>query len=238
MPEVFFVGAGPGDPDLITVKGMDLVRRADVLVYTGSLVNPELVDRSGAPVKVDSHRRTLEEIVPLMTGHARKGELVVRLHTGDPSLYGAIVEQMDLLEKEGISCTVVPGVSSLFGATATLKAQLTQTGVSETVIITRPAGATLEEDQIHDLSSFRTTFVVFLGSDRIRQVIDKGRFPRDTPAAVVYHASWPDEVVIRGTVATIADQAEAAGITKSALLLVGDVFDPGRRGLKRSVLYT
>ncbi len=237
MAEVFFVGAGPGDPDLITVKGMDLVKRADVLVYTGSLVNRELVDRSEASVKVDSHGKTLEEIVPLMTRHAREGALVVRLHTGDPSLYGAIIEQIDLLEKAGVTCTVIPGVSSLFGAAAALKAQLTQTGVSDTLIITRPAGATLGEDQIPDLSTFKTTFVVFLGADKIREVIQKARFPAETPAAVVYHASWPDEIVLRGTVATIATQAEEAGIRKSALLMVGDVFDPGRHGLKRSVLY-
>lgn len=238
MAEVYFVGAGPGDPDLITVKGMDLVKRADVLVYTGSLVNPELVDRSKAQVKVDSHRKTLEEIVPLMARHAREGSLVVRLHTGDPSLYGAIIEQIDLLEKAGVTCRVIPGVSSLFGAAAALKAQLTQTGVSDTLIITRPAGATLVEDLIPDLSAFNTTFVVFLGSDKIREVIQKTRFPADTPAAVVYHASWPDEIVLRGTVATIATQAEEAGIRKSALLMVGDVFDPERHGLTRSVLYT
>jgi precorrin-4/cobalt-precorrin-4 C11-methyltransferase len=237
MAEVFFVGAGPGDPDLITVKGMDLVKRAKVLVYTGSLVNRELVDRSEAPVKVDSHGKTLEEIVPLMTRYAREGALVVRLHTGDPSLYGAIIEQIDLLERAGVTCTVIPGVSSLFGAAAALKAQLTQTGVSDTLIITRPAGATLGEDQIPDLSSFKTTFVVFLGADKIREVIRKARFPAETPAAVVYHASWPDEIVLRGTVATIATQAEEAGIRKSALLMVGDVFDPGRHGLTRSVLY-
>lgn len=238
MGTVYFVGAGPGDPDLITVKGLSLLERADLLVYTGSLVNPALVARSGARLRVDSHKKTLEEIIPLMVSHARDGELVVRLHTGDPSLYGAIVEQIGMLEKAGITCEVVPGVSSLFGATATLKAQLTQTGVSDTVIITRPAGATLEKDQIPELSSMHTTFVVFLGSDRIRDVVTRSAFSGDTPAVVVYHASWPDERVIHGTVLTIADLAEDAGITKSALLLIGWVFDPARGGLIRSKLYS
>jgi precorrin-4/cobalt-precorrin-4 C11-methyltransferase len=235
---VYFVGAGPGDPDLITVKGLDLLRRADVLIYTGSLVNPALVDRTGADIRVDSHGMKLEEMVDLMVRHAKEGRRVVRLHSGDPSLYGAIVEQMDLLADHGIETVVVPGVSSLFGAAAALKTQLTLGGVSETLIVTRPAGATLERDDIAALSQYQATMVIFLGTEKFEEILSKVRYPRDTPAAVVYHATWPDERVILGTVDTIAKLAEDAGITKTALLIIGGVVDPDHPGRRRSVLYS
>jgi precorrin-4/cobalt-precorrin-4 C11-methyltransferase len=238
MSTVWFVGAGPGAPDLITVRGMDLITRADVLVYTGSLVNPALVERSGAPVKVDSWGKTLEEIVPLMVKHAREGALVVRLHSGDPALFGAIVEQMRLLDEAGIGYEVVPGVSSLFAAAAALKTQFTLGGVADTLIVTRPAGKTLERDEIPELSTHTATLVFFLGADRIDEIIAKIRRPLSTPAAVVYHASWPDEKVIRGTIGDIAEKARAAGITRSALLVVGGVIDPSDAGHRRSVLYS
>lgn len=238
MGTVWFVGAGPGAPDLITVRGMDLITRADVLVYTGSLVNPALVERSGAPVKVDSWGKTLEEIVPLMVKHAREGALVVRLHSGDPALFGAIVEQMRLLDEAGIGYEVVPGVSSLFAAAAALKTQFTLGGVADTLIVTRPAGKTLERDEIPELSTHTATLVFFLGADRIDEIIAKIRRPPSTPAAVVYHASWPDERVIRGTIGDIAEKARAAGITRSALLVVGGVIDPADAGHRRSVLYS
>lgn len=238
MATIYFVGAGPGDPGLITVRGMDLVVRADVLVYAGSLVNPVLVDRSGARVKIDSWGKTLEEIVPLMVREAREGSLVVRLHSGDPALYGAIVEQMDLLDEAGISYEVIPGVSSLFAASAALGAQLTLGGVSDTLIVTRPAGKTLEQDDIHALSAHTATMVFFLGADRIEEIVAKLQYPPSTPAAVIYHASWPDQTIVRGTLADIARKASAAGITRSALLLVGGVLDPSGSGHRRSVLYS
>jgi precorrin-4/cobalt-precorrin-4 C11-methyltransferase len=238
MEKVWFVGAGPGAPDLITVRGMDLITRADVLVYTGSLVNPALVERSGAPVKVDSWGKTLEEIVPLMVQHAREGALVVRLHSGDPAIFGAIVEQMRLLDEAGIEYEVVPGVSSLFAAAAALRTQFTLGGVADTLIVTRPAGKTLARDEIPELSIHNATLVFFLGADRIDEIIAKLRRPPSTPAAVVYHASWPDETVIRGTIGDIAEKARAAGITRSALLIVGGVIDPADQGHRRSVLYS
>jgi len=238
MGKVWFVGAGPGAPDLITVRGMDLITRADVLVYTGSLVNPALVERSGAPVKVDSWGKTLEEIVPLMVQHAREGALVVRLHSGDPAIFGAIVEQMRLLDEAGVGYEVVPGVSSLFAAAAALRTQFTLGGVADTLIVTRPAGKTLEQDEIPELSTHTATLVFFLGADRIDEIIAKLRRPPSTPAAVVYHASWPDEKVIRGTIGDIAEKARAAGITRSALLVVGGVIDPADAGHRRSVLYS
>jgi precorrin-4/cobalt-precorrin-4 C11-methyltransferase len=238
MGKVYFVGAGPGAADLITVRGEELLSRAEVLIYTGSLVNPVLVKRSPAPLKMDSWKRSLEEIVPVMVRAAREGKTVVRLHSGDPSLYGAIVEQMRMLDAEGISFEIVPGVSSLFAAAAALRTQLTLGGVSDTLIVTRPAGKTLESDEIAALSLHNATMVFFLGADRIKEIVEKLRCPPDTRAAVVYHASWPDEVVIRGTLADIAQKTKDANITRSALLIVGGVIDPEGSGHRRSVLYS
>ena len=238
MAKIYFVGAGPGDPGLITVRGMDLVLRADVLIYAGSLVNPEIVERSGAGLKMDSWEKTLEEIVPLMITEAQKGSLVVRLHSGDPSLYGAVVEQMHMLDEAGIEYEVIPGVSSLFAAAAALRTQLTLGGVSDTLIVTRPAGKTLKRDEINELSSHTATMVFFLGADRIDEIAAKLQYPPSTPAAVIYHASWPDQKIIRGTLADIAAKASEAGIRRSALLLVGGVLEPSASGHRRSALYS
>lgn len=238
MPEIFFVGAGPGDPELITIRGKRLLSEADVLIYTGSLVNPELVEKSPARIKVNSHGMKLEEMVSLMVEHARGGSRVVRLHSGDPSLYGAIVEQMQELRRAGVDYEVVPGVSSLFAAAAALKTQLTLGGVAESVIITRPAGATLGEDEIASLSEHRATIVVFLGAGHLADITSRLRCPPDTPAAVVFHASWPDQEVVRGTVSDIALRAKEAGIDKTALLIIGGVLDPLHSGHHRSHLYS
>jgi len=238
MARVYFVGAGPGDPDLITVRGLALLSKADVLVYTGSLVNPRLVERSPAPVKVNSHGMHLPEIGELLVSHATAGRTVVRLHSGDPSLYGAIVEQMQYLSEAGVDFEVVPGVSSLFAAAAALKTQLTLGGVAETLIVTRPAGETLCEDEIPGLSEHRATLVFFLGTAHLAEITARVRCPPDTPAAVVYHASWEDERIVRGTVADIAEKARDAGIERTALLVIGGVLDPARSGHRRSHLYS
>jgi precorrin-4/cobalt-precorrin-4 C11-methyltransferase len=238
METVYFVGAGPGDPDLITVKGLSLLLRADVLIYAGSLVNPALVERSPAGVKQNSMGMHLSDLVTLMHAHAAAGRRVVRLHSGDPSLYGAIVEQIAGLSGLGVQVECVPGVSSLFGAAAALQTQLTLAGVSETLIVTRPAGKTLQQDQIRELSRLGATLVVFLGTELLEEVTAKLACPPDTPAAVVYHATWPDQRVVTGTVADIAARARAAGITRTALLIVGGVVDPARSGFTRSVLYS
>jgi precorrin-4/cobalt-precorrin-4 C11-methyltransferase len=238
MPEVYFVGAGPGDPELITVKGHNLLIGADVLIYTGSLVNPALVAESPAMMKLDSWGMSLEELIPAMAVPAREGKLVVRLHSGDPSLYGAIVEQMELLGQQGIDTVVVPGVSSMFGAAAALKAQLTLKGVSESVVITRPAGKTLETDQIRELSSHNTTMVVFLGTGQLGEVLSKVAYPKETPAAVVYHATWPDQKIIRGTVGDIGKKTSAEGIERTALLFIGETVGADHTGHRRSVLYS
>jgi len=237
-PEVWFVGAGPGDPELITVKGQRLVNKADVLIYAGSLVNPDLVAQSKAQIKLDSWGMHLPDMVEIMVKEARAGKKVVRLHSGDPSLYGAIVEQIELLEAQGVSVKIVPGVSSLFAAAAALKTQLTLRGVSESVIVTRPAGKTLEQDQIPEFSRMGQTMVVFLGTGKLAEITQKLECPKDTPAAVVYHASWPDQKVVRGTVADIAQKAAAAGIEHTALLVVGGVAGTIKKGHTRSHLYS
>ncbi len=238
MSNFYIVGAGCGDPGLITVKGMDLLKRADILIYAGSLVNPELVAASGAVLKLDSSKMNLEEICGAIRDGVLEKKLVVRLHSGDPALYGAIIEQMAVLEKDGIRPEIVPGVSSLFGAAAALNTQLTLRGVSESVIITRPAGATLEEDRIKEFSRTGETLVIFLGTEKLRDIMARVECPQDTPVAVVYHATWDDQKIVKGTVADIADKAEAAGITKTALIVIGRSVLGIESGFVHSHLYS
>jgi precorrin-4/cobalt-precorrin-4 C11-methyltransferase len=237
MAKVYIVGAGPGDPGLITVKGMDLLMRADVLVYAGSLVSQELVERCPAETKLNSWGMSLEETGNAIEEGLKKGKLVVRLHSGDPAIFGSIVEQMADLEKRGIEAEIVPGVSSMFAASAALRTQLTLKGVSDTLIITRPAGDTLEEDEIAALSRHGASMVIFLGTDKLADIMERVEYPPDTPAAVVYHASWPDQKIVKGTVQDIAARAKEAGIERTALILIGGVVDPFSR-YQRSVLYS
>ena len=232
--KVYFVGAGPGDPELITVKGRRLIEEADLVIYAGSLVNPELLNGLKAEL-VDSSQLSLERTTELMLQALRSGKRVVRLHSGDPSLYGAILEQMQPLEAAGVNVEVIPGVSSLFAASAALKTQLTLKGVSESLIITRPAGTTLEQDELASLSKHGSTMAIFLGTDKIREVTKSLKLPMETPVAVIFHASWPDQRVLVGNLQNIADQVEKAGINRSALILVGNVV--GRTGFRRSHLY-
>lgn len=232
--KVHFVGAGPGDVDLITVKGKKLLEEADLVVYAGSLVNPELLKELNAEL-VDSNGLSLEATTAKIIEALRSGKKVVRLHSGDPSLYGAIIEQMKPLEEAGVDVEVVPGVSSLFAASAALKTQLTLKGISESLIVTRPAGTTLEKDELTALSRHGTTLAIFLGIDRIRDIVDALDRPEETPVAVVYHASWPDQKIILGTLADIAEKVEAASIYRSALIIVGAVVT--KKGFRRSHLY-
>lgn len=238
MNKVWFIGAGPGDPELITVKGRKLLDNADILIYAGSLVNPDLVASSPAREKYDSNGMSLEEMIPIMVSGIKTGKRVIRLHSGDPALYGAIIEQIELLKEQGVSVEIVPGVSSLFGAAAALSSQLTLRGVSESVIITRPAGTTLESDKIAELSESGETMAVFLGTDKLADITRRLACPPETPAVVIYHATWPDQKIVRGMVQNIAAKAAEAGITKSALLLIGEVFSDHPRGHIRSVLYS
>lgn len=233
----YIVGAGCGDPGLITVKGMELLQKADVLIYAGSLVNPKLVAMSPAALKLDSWGMKLEEITSVISENVRAGKLVVRLHSGDPAIYGSIVEQIAPLEEDGIFAEIVPGVSSMFGAAAALLTEYTLRGVSESVIVTRSAGETLDSDQLAELSEHETTMVIFLSTGHIDSVMKKLRRSPDTPVAVVYHASWPDQQVIRGTIADIAEKVHAAGIERSALIIVGDVVRGVKAAYTNSHLY-
>ena len=232
--KVWFVGAGPGDPDLITVRGDKLLRDADTIIYAGSLVNPQLFTGLKAEL-IDSSNLSLEETNAKIIDSLRSKKKVVRLHSGDPSLYGAILEQMLPLEEMGIEVEVVPGVSSLFAASAALKTQLTLKGVSESLIVTRPAGTTLEKDDLALLSKLKATIAIFLGVDKIRDIMNSLDLPKDTPVAVIYHASWPDEKILLGNLKDIAEKVEADGLTRSALIIVGEVVK--RTGFRRSHLY-
>ena len=224
---IYFVGAGPGAPDLITVRGARLLAQADVIVYAGSLVNPALLDgrKEGCAV-YDSARMTLEEVLAVMVPAAREGKRVVRLHTGDPCVYGAHREQMDALDAEGIPYEVCPGVSSFCGAAAALRAEYTLPGVSQTVILTRMEGRTPvpEQERMEALAAHGSSMVVFLSAGRLETLSRRliaGGYPPETPAAIVYKATWPDEKVVRTTVSGLAEAAKRENITKTALITVG-----------------
>lgn len=224
---IYFVGAGSGAPDLITVRGAKLLGQADVIVYAGSLVNPALLEykKEGCAV-YNSATMTLEEVMEVMIPAARAGKLVVRLHTGDPCVYGAHREQMDVLDREGLRYEVVPGVSSFCGAAAALKAEYTLPDVSQTVILTRMEGRTPvpPKEKIELLAAHGATMVIFLSAGQLEKLSERlieGGYPADTPAAIVYKATWPDEKVVRTTVGELAQAARAEGITKTALITVG-----------------
>jgi len=231
MNPVYFVGAGPGDPELLTIKGHRLLTAADLVVFAGSLVNPALLAGIKAESR-DSAGLTLEEIVTLLVTAQRQGLRVVRLHTGDPAIFGAIKEQMAALDRAGVPYQVVPGVSSMAAAAAALQSELTLPEVSQTVIITRQAGRTPvpEREGLAQLASHQATMMIFLSVGLIEQVVTEllaGGYPSTTPVAVVEKASWPEERVVRGTLADIATQVREAGITKTALIAVGQVLAEG-----------
>ena len=238
---VHIVGAGCGAPDLITVRGAKLLARADQIIYAGSLVNPELLSRArpGTPCH-DSARLALEEVLELIQAGEEKGWDTVRLHTGDPCLYGAIREQMDALEERGIPYDVTPGVSSFCGAAAAVPAEYTLPGVSQSVIITRMAGRTPvpEREKLRSLAAHGATMVLFLSAGMLEEVqgqlLAGGAYREDTPAAIVYKASWPEEAVYRCTVGTLAETARAHQVQRTALFLVGDFLGEDYR---RSLLY-
>jgi len=239
---VHFVGAGPGAADLITVRGARLIREADVIIFAGSLVNPGILEenaRSGAQV-YDSAEMTLEEVLDVMQRAERAGLVTVRLHTGDPCIYGAIREQMDLLEKEGIPYDYTPGVSAFCGAASALDMEYTLPGVSQSVVITRMAGRTPVPDgeSIESFAAHGATMVVFLSAGMLRDLsrrLQAGGYAADTPAAIVYKATWPDEKKYICTVGTLAQTAEDHQITKTALIIVGDTV--AQSGYERSKLY-
>lgn len=237
---VHFVGAGPGAPDLITLRGTELLKRADVIIYAGSLVNPALLAYAKEGCRVyNSAEMTLEQVIAVLEDAERGGLESVRLHTGDPSVYGAIREQMDALDRLGIPYDDTPGVSSFCGAAASLRAEYTLPGVSQSVIITRMAGRTPvpETESVAELSRHGASMVLFLSAgmlDKLQAELLKGAYTENTPAAIVYKATWPEEKVVRCTVGTLAESGAREGIRKTALVLVGDFLGAA---YERSKLY-
>ncbi|NJD91499.1 MAG: precorrin-4 C(11)-methyltransferase, partial [Geobacter sp.] len=231
MSQISFVGAGPGDAELITVKGARLLREAAVVVYAGSLVDRELVRTHAPNARVwDSAGMNLEETTRVLAEAALAGEKAVRLHTGDPSIYGAIQEQMAELDRLGIGYEVIPGVTSAFAAAAALKQELTLPEVTQTVIITRMAGRTPvpEREKLSEIARIGATMVIYLSVGMIEAVVAEllaGAYTPATPVAVVAKASWPDEELLHGTLADIGAKVKAAGIAKQALIIVGDVLN-------------
>lgn len=223
---VHFVGAGPGACDLITVRGMNRIKEADVIIYAGSLVNPTLLSYAKADCEIyNSAHMTLEDVVSVMREAEAAGKTTVRLHTGDPSVYGAIREQMDLLDEYGIKYDVCPGVSAVFGAAASLACEYTLPDVTQTLILTRAEGKTPvpEKENLRSLAAHRASLVLYLSSGlarKVRQELLIGGYAEDTPVAVVYKATWPEEKIIRTTLAKLPEDMEAAGITKTALIIV------------------
>lgn len=226
---VNFVGAGPGAEDLITVRGQKLIREADVIIYAGSLVNPGLLKEAKKSCKIyNSAYMTLEEVISVMEDAEGQGFMTVRLHTGDPSVYGAIREQIDELKKLGIEYAVCPGVSSFFGAAASLGIEYTLPQVSQSVIITRAEGRTSvpERESLKSFAAHHSTMVLFLSSslsEKIKEELIEGGLSEDTPVAVVYKATWPDERKIFTTLGQLPDVMKKENITKTALIIVGDV---------------
>ena len=225
---ISFIGAGPGDPELLTIKGKKLIDGADVIVYAGSLVNPAVLKDAKPTAEIyNSATMNLDEVIDVMSKAEKEGKKVVRVHTGDPAVYGAHREQMDRLDKLRITYEVIPGVSSVFASAAALKKEFTLPSVSQTVILTRMEGRTPMPpgEKLEDLAKHHATMAIFLSIgflDKMTEQLIKGGYTLDTPVAVVYKASWPDQKIIIGTLKDIEKKVKDAGITKTALTLVGD----------------
>ncbi|HWI55558.1 MAG TPA: precorrin-4 C(11)-methyltransferase [Desulfobacteria bacterium] len=229
MKNVYFIGAGPGDPELITIKGVKAIEQAGIVIYAGSLVNFEILRYARKDAEIfNSASMSLDEVIAVMERGVSEGKIIARVHTGDPAIYGAIQEQMDALSERGISYEVIPGVSSFLAAAAALKQEYTLPGVTQTVILTRMEGRTPvpPKEKLSALASHGTTMCIFLSVHAIADVVEELRsgYSEDTPVAVVQRASWPDQKVVRGTLADIAGKVAEEKISKTALIIVGDVF--------------
>lgn len=224
-PRVYFVGAGPGDPDLITIKGKNLLEQADVVIYAGSLVSPQVLEFCPNAERIDSAPFCLDYLVEVMVDRVKHGKKVVRLHSGDPALFGAIKEQISILRDAKVDLEVVPGVSSLAAAAAAISSELTVPGISQTVIITRAAGRTPvpEKEDIALLASHGATMAVFLSAGLISHLQERLslHYPPETPVVIVQHASWPEQRVLRTNVAEMAGAIRQAGMDRTAIILVG-----------------
>jgi len=239
MNKIYFIGAGPGDPDLITVKGRRLIEQADVIIYAGSLVNSEIIACRKADAEVyNSASMTLEEVVDVMKKNFSMGKFIARVHTGDPSIYGAIREQIDLLDELSIAYEVIPGVSSFTAAASVLGMEFTLPGVSQTVICTRMEGRTPvpEREDLELLASHRASMAIFLSVHMLDDVVKKLRVHYDdnTPVAIVQKATWPDQKIVKGTLSNIKEKIESENIDKTAMILVGDFLGDE---YERSMLY-
>lgn len=240
--QVYFIGAGPGDPELLTIRAKDIIKRADVIIYADSLVNPEVC--RFAPKKAEIYKSAslnLEGITKIIVNAVRQGKVVARLQSGDPSIYGAIQEQMAVLEEQGIEYEIIPGVSSLFAAAAALKTELTVPELSQTVIVTRREGKTPVPalENLKDLARHQASMAIFLSASMIERVVAEllaGGYKPETPAAVVYRASWKDEVILRAPLKSLAERVQASGVGKQALILVGAFLD-AKKKRRRSRLY-
>jgi len=225
------VGCGPGDPDLITVKAKKLLQKADIVVYSGSLIPEQILKICKKAKMYDASGMVREEIFDILKDGSNKNKLTVRLHDGDPAIYGAIREQTDNLQKEGIEFQVIPGITSFLASSAALGLQLTLPGVTQTMIITRAEKRTKvpKEEQISELAKHKSTMIFYLSvhlvSDIVKEAI-KGGYPKTTPAAVVYRASWPDQKIIIGTLEDITKKVWAEKITRTAIVIIGDVIQP------------
>jgi len=234
--KVYIIGAGPGDPELLTLKGKRIMAGADVIIYAGSLVNKAILGfASKNAVLIDSAQMALDAITAHMVKAVKQGRVVVRLHSGDPSLFGAIAEQIDALKKKRISCNIIPGVSSAFAAAAALKIEYTLPEVTQTLIVTRISGRTPvpESEAIRKLAASHASMAIFLSIDRVEEVVREllaGGYTLETPAAVVYRASWPDEKRITGTLETIASQVKRKKIGRQALILIGQAVGRKKNG--------
>jgi len=227
VTNVYFIGAGPGDPDLITVKGKRLVQEADVIIYAGSLVPKAVIDdhKDGADI-YNSAGMSLDEVIDVMVAGVNEGKMIARVHTGDPSIYGAHREQMDILQEKNISFDVIPGVSSFVASAAAIKKEFTLPSISQTVICTRMEGRTPvpEKEKLRLLASHQASMAIFLSVQKIAEVVAELviHYPVTTPVAVVQRASWPDQKIVYGTLETIAERVKEADINKTAQILVGD----------------
>jgi len=231
VPKVYFVGCGPGDPELLTVKAKKLIQRADIIVYSGSLIPQEIIKLCKKAKLYDAAKLVREEIFEILRTNAIKGKLVVRLHDGDPTIYGAIREQTDNLKKENIDYEIVPGITSFLASAAALGSELTLPGVTQTIIVTRAESRTKvpTREKISELAKHKATMIFYLSvhliSDIVKEAI-KGGYPKSTPVAAIYRASWKDEKIIKGTLGDIVKKVRDKKITRTAIIIVGDVVNP------------
>jgi precorrin-4/cobalt-precorrin-4 C11-methyltransferase len=230
---VYFVGSGPGDPELITIKAKNLIEQADIIVYSGSLLNPKILEYTKKDAQLyDAALLDREKIYSILRDSTKQGKLAIRFHDGDPGLFSTIREQIDKLEKDGLRCIVVPGITAILGAAAAMNLELTLPGNTQTLIITRAEFRTPvpEREKISELAKHGATMVFYLSvhliSDIVEEILKGGIYNKETPAAVVYRATWKDQKIIKGTLGNIVDKTKESKIIKTALIIVGDVLAP------------